>query len=88
MQLHAGIRTFVQLLGHTLFRYRELKLVRLNRALHFAVLQTRLDHLALVRLEDKSLLLEVVDITFVNALSVHETELKENESRQHQHCYH
>ena len=78
MQLNAGVCAFVKLLSYALAHHRELELVRLNGALHFRVLQTRLDHLTFIRLEDKSLTLEIIDISLVHALAIHEAELNED----------
>ena len=88
VQLDAGTRAFVDLLGHALAHYRELELVRLDRALHLGVFQSGLDHLALVGLEDESFFLEIVDISLVHAFAIDEAELDEDKRCQCQHGYH
>ena len=87
MQLDAGIRTLVYLLGNTFADYRELELVRLNRALYFGVLQTGLNHLAFIGLEDKPFFLEIIDISFIHSLAIDEAELEKNERRESQNGY-
>jgi len=85
MELYAGVGTLVELTCHALFLHRELELVGLDRTLDtLDGLQTGLDHLALVGLEDIALSLEIVDVSLVDALGIDEAELKEDKSGQHQ----
>ena len=81
MKLHTGVGAVVQLLCHMLVHDRELELVRLDGALYLGILQTCLDHLALVGLEKKALFLEIVDVTFVHGLAVHEAEFDKDKCR-------
>jgi hypothetical protein len=61
-----------------------MELVGLNRTLDLGILQSRLNHLALVGLEQKSFFLEIIDISLIHALGINEKELDKNVHRKNQ----
>ena len=81
MKLYTGVSAVVQLLCHLLVHDRELELVRLDGALYLGILQARLDHLALVGLEEKTLFLEIIDVSFVYSFAIDEAELDKDKCR-------
>ena len=87
MQFNLTTRVAIYLLCHMLIHYRKLKLIRLNRSARVVRVITCLDHLALIRLEDKTLTLEVVDITLVRAFAIYKEELKIHKYRQSEQQY-
>ena len=78
MQLNLATRTILNLTCYALIFNREFKLIRLNRRTRIARIITSLNHLAFISLEDKSLILKVINITLVYPLTIDIEELEEH----------